>query len=143
MKAKSGRNILLVLLAFLGFVALFGGSALIISPSGHLLGIPHYLQKNSPDNNFLIPGIILFLILGLTPIWLMIALIKTPESKIAGIFNFYIDMYCAWTYSIYIAFALIIWLQLEMFLLQRLSRLHAFYMFYAIALIFTSLLPKV
>ena len=137
------RNILILLLVILGSGALFGGCVLIISPSGELFGMPLSMLKNSPFSNFLIPGIILFSILGLAPAVLVFALIKRPKYKLAELLNFYTDMYWAWTYSIYIAFALIIWIQLEMTFLSAVHWSHTLYMFLAIALIFVALLPKV
>jgi len=99
MRIKTTRNSLLFLLLFLGLGAIFGGGILIISPSGKMFGMPLSMLDNSPFNNFLIPGIILFSLLGLVPIGLTFALIKRPESKFAELFNFYSDMYWAWTYS--------------------------------------------
>jgi hypothetical protein len=52
-------------------------------------------------------------------------------------------MHWAWSFSIYIAFALIIWLQIEMYFLQAVGWLHNFYMIVAIAIIFIALLPRV
>ena len=40
------RNVLLYLLAFLGLGAIVGGGALIISPSGTMLGMPLILSEN-------------------------------------------------------------------------------------------------
>lgn len=113
MKTKSTRNVLLFLLAFLAIGAIYGGEPSIISPSGELLGMPLSILGNSPFKNFIVPGIILFLVLGLVPIILMVALIKKPEYKFAERINFYKDMHWSWTFSIYVAFALIIWIQIE------------------------------
>lgn len=143
MRTKTARNILVILLAFLGVGAIFGGGVFIISPSGELFGMPLSMLVNSPFNNFLIPGIILFSVLGLVPIAITFALIKRPEYKLAELFNFYKDMYWAWTYCIYIAFALIIWIQLEMTFLSAVHWSHTLYMFFAIAIIFVALLPQV
>ncbi len=140
---KSQRNVLLFLLAFLGLGAIFGGGILSISPTGELIGMPLSMLEKSPFSSFLVPGIILFLVLGLAPSLLIFALLGKPESKIAEQLNFYKDMHWSWTYSIYIAFALIIWIQLEMVFLQGVSWLHTFYMFFAIAIIFVALLPEV
>ena len=142
-KTNSMRNLLIFLLALLGLGAIFGGGVLIISPSGKLFGMPLTMLKNSPFNNFLIPGIILFSVLGLAPIGLAIALIKKPEFKFAELFNFYTDMHWAWTYCIYIAIALIIWIQIEMTFLRAVHWSHTFYMFFAIAILFVTLLPQV
>ncbi len=143
MSPKTARNILLILLAILGSGAIFGGGLLIISPSGELFGMPLYLLKNSPFHDFLIPGIILFIVLGLAPISLALALISKPKYRFAELFNCYPDMYWAWTFSIYVAFALIIWIQLEMVFLQAVHWLHTFYMFFAVVIIFVALLPQI
>jgi len=137
------RNFLLFLLGFLGIGAIFGGGALTISPSGALLRMPLSLLEKSPFVNYLIPGIILFLILGIAPIGMVFALIKKPAVKFAEKFNFFQDMHWSWSYTIYIAFALIIWLQVEMQILQAVAWIHTFYMFLAIALIFVAILPQV
>ena len=144
MKAKSERNILIFLLAFLGLGAIGGGAALLISPSGKLLGgLPLSILKNSPFTDFLVPGIILFVVLGLIPCLLIYALIKRPVSKIAGYFNFFMDMYWDWSFSVYVAFALIIWIQVETIFVQGVGWLQTFYMLYSIPLVFVALLPKV
>lgn len=143
MKTKSVRNVLLILLAFLGVGAIFGGGVLIISPSGKLFGMPLSLLANSPFSNFLVPGIILFLVLGIVPVGVTIALIKKPAYKFAERFNFYKDMYWGWTYCIYVAFALIIWIQIEMTFLGAVHWSHTLYMFLAVAILFVALSPKI
>jgi len=79
MNSNPIRNVLLFLLAVLGIGAIFGGFVLMISPSGKLFGMPLSMLENSPFSNFLIPGIILFSVLGAYPIWIVWALIKRPE----------------------------------------------------------------
>lgn len=136
-------NILLVLLAFLGLGAIFGGGVLMVSPEGKSFGMPLSILENSPFNNFLIPGIILFCVLGPFPCFLVFALLKKTESKFAEYFNFFNDMHWAWSFSIYNAFALIIWIQIEMFYLQAVHWSHTLYIFWSIAIIFVALLPQV
>jgi hypothetical protein len=140
---KKTRNILLFLLAFLGLGAIGGGGVFIISPSGKLMGMPLSMLKNSPFNNFLLPGIILFSVLGFVPILLIIALLKKPESKLAERINFFKDMHWSWSFSIYIAFILIFWIQIQMVFLSAVHWLHTFYMFFAVVIIFVGLLPQV
>ena len=144
MKPTAARNILISWLLFLGVSAVGGGGALIISPSGKLLGgLPLSILDHSPFSNFLIPGIILFLFLGISPCLICLALIKKPINRFAEHFNFFKDMYWAWSFSIYIAFALIIWIQVETIFVQGVGWLQTFYMLYSIPIIFVSLLPKV
>ena len=144
MKSKTARNIHLFLLAFLGLGAIGGGGALIVSPSGKLLGgLPLSILARSPFEDFLIPGIVLFTVLGLFPSLLVVALLKKTNSRLAERFNCFQDMHWAWSFSIYAAFALIIWIQVETIYLQSVSWLQTFYMLYAIPLIFVAVLPQV
>ena len=144
MRPATARNILISLLLFLGATAVGGGLMLIISPSGKLLGgLPLSILENSPFSDFLIPGIILLVVLGVSPCILCFALIRKPTNKFADFFNAFKDMYWAWSYSIYVAFALIIWIQVETILVQGAGWLQTLYMFYAIPIIFIALLPQV
>jgi len=143
-KVNRTRNILLIVLGFLAFGAIGGGAVLIISPTGEMMGLPLSEFKNIPFNSFLIPGIILFIVLGLLPLLLIIALLKKPESKLADKINIFKDMHWSWTYSIYVAFTLIGWIQIQLIFLQSsVYWLHTFYMFYAILIIIIALLPQV
>jgi len=139
--ANASRNTLLFLLGFLSLGALGGGGALSISPSGRLLGMPLALLAHSPFRSFLVPGLILFTVLGVVPCLLVVALLKKPASPLAERLNFCPDMHWAWTGSLYVAFALIGWLQIEMMMLNAVSWLHTFYMFLAIGTLFVALLP--
>lgn len=136
-------NTLRGLLAFLGIGAVFGGAVLIISPSGELIGMPLSLLGTSPFHTFLIPGIILFFVLGLFPFLLFYALVREVKSPLADYLNVFKDMKWAWSFVIYQAFALIIWIQIEMVFLQAVHWLHTLYMFYAIAILAVALMPQV
>jgi hypothetical protein len=144
MKPSIARNILVGLLLFLGISALRGGSLLIVSSSGRLIGgLPLSILKNSPFPDFLIPGIILFNVLGVLPCLTCYALVIRPVSRLAQFFNVFSDMYWGWSFSIYISFALIIWIQVETLFVQSAGWLQTFYMLYAIPIIIIALLPQV
>ena len=144
MKSKITRNIYIVLLGFLVIGAIGGGLVLIISPTGELIGLPFSEFKNMPFSSFLIPGIILLSVLGIIPLLLIIALLKKPESRLAEKINIFKDMHWSWTYSIYIAFALIGWIHIQLIFLQgEVYWLHTFYIFYAILIIIVALLPQI
>jgi hypothetical protein len=137
------RNVLLALLVFLGLGALGGGAVLIVSPNGELFGMPVSILEHSPFRSFLVPGIILFCVLGLVPSGLVVALLRKPDWRLAEQTNLFRDMHWAWTYSMYVAFALIIWIQVEMVFLQAVHWLHTLYMALALAIIIVALLPEV
>jgi hypothetical protein len=69
--------------------------------------------------------------------------LKKPTNSFAEYFNFFKDMYWAWSFSIYVAFALIIWIQVETIFIQGVGWLQTFYLLYAIPIIFVALLPQV
>lgn len=83
------------------------------------------------------------MVLGVIPVLLIIALKKRSISKLAEQFNFFSGIHWAWTYTIYIAFVLIFWIQIEMVLLNAINWLHTFYMLLAVAIIFVALLPQI
>ena len=139
----AARNLLLALLGFLGLGAVGGGGALALAPSGRLLGLPLALLAHSPFRSFLVPGLILFFVLGVVPCLLVVALVKKPVSPWAERLNLFADMHWAWTGSVYVAFALIIWLQVEMMMLNAVSWLHTFYMGLAVVILCVALLPGV
>jgi len=140
---KKVQSIFLIVLGFLALGAIGGGIILIVSSDGALIGLPLSEFKNMPFTSYLIPGIILFSILGVAPSLLIIALLKKPESKIAEQFNIFRDMHWSWTYSIYIAFILIGWIHIQLIFLQGAAHwLHTFYIFYAVLIMIIALLPQ-
>lgn len=140
---KWARNLLLIALGFLGLGAIGGGGALILSPSGEWLEMPLYILNDTPFTNFLIPGIILFTLLGVAPILLLFALRKKPASPLAERINIFSDMHWTWSFCIYIALILMGWIQIQMAFLRSVVWLHTFYMFLAMALVVLALLPQV
>jgi hypothetical protein len=59
------KIIVILLLLFNGAGAVYGGGQLIMHPDGSSLGLSLDLPGNSPFSNYLIPGIVLFIINGL------------------------------------------------------------------------------
>jgi len=143
MKTKPALYTLIILLGLLSLGALFGGGTLIISPSGELLRMPISNLGTAPFKDFFVPGLILFSVLGVMPGILMFALIKKTNCNFCEHLNFFKDMHWTWSFCIYVSFALIIWIQVEMFYLQTVMWVHTFYMIYALVLIFLTILPSI
>lgn len=66
----------IVLLIFTGLNALIAGSLFIYDPSGQKIGMTLDYLKFSPFNSFLIPGIILFLVNGVSNLLTAFIMIK-------------------------------------------------------------------
>jgi hypothetical protein len=141
MKTKVLLILLVTLLGLLSLGALFGGGALMISPSGDLLRMPKSNLGTAPFNDFFLPGLILFSILGILPVIVIIGLIKKPKCKICESLNLLKDMHWAWSFCFYVSFAIIIWIQVEMIFLKAVFWIHTFYMAYALIIIIILLLP--
>ncbi len=62
---KSAHILAVLILIFTGISACFGGWMLITSPDGSSLGMTTGLLEHSPFSDFLIPGIVLFTVIGL------------------------------------------------------------------------------
>lgn len=139
---KMERSILIFLLAFLGLGAIAGGGAFILAPGGEAIGMPLSILENSPFNDFLIPGIFLFTVLGICPFLLIIALYKKPSSSLAEKLNFFHDMHWSWSYTVFLSFVLILWIQIQMQFIQEVSWLHLVYSVLAVLILVIALLPE-
>lgn len=62
--AYSFNLILCVLQMFVGITAILGGIGLVSDPSGAKMEVPLTLLENSPFANYLIPGLVLLIIIG-------------------------------------------------------------------------------
>jgi hypothetical protein len=115
-------RMLFALHIFVGVGAVFGGLAAITDPKAPL-GIPIEVLKNSPFSSFLIPGIILFTLIGLGNIFS--ALMFRFNSRFQG----YISSIFSW--------ALVIWIIVQCIMLNSIAALHV--IFFTIGLVEASL----
>ena len=58
------RYALGLLQIFVGITAVLGGFGLVSDPSGSKMNVPLELLKNSPFTNYLIPGLVLLIVIG-------------------------------------------------------------------------------
>ncbi len=115
---KVVNRLLFALHLFVGIGALAGGLAAITNPQNPL-GIPIEVLKNSPFTSYLIPGIILFTIIGLGNIFS--AFMFHLRSRFQG----YISSVFSW--------ALVIWIVVQCIMMQDIALLHV--IFFIIGLI--------
>ena len=89
------------LLLFVGIGAVAGGLGVILDPSGESLGVSVDLLMNSPFKNFLIPGIVLFTVIGLTS--LLVSFLTFKQHLLSG------------GATIVLGFIMIIWIVLQVY----------------------------
>lgn len=110
-------NIYLIILCtlhlFLSINALVGGCLLVIQPNGQLLGLQENWLNGSPFNSYLIPGIILFTLIGLQSLICFIGLIWLPTWTWTQILNLYNDLHWSWTFSVYTGITTITWIIIQ------------------------------
>jgi len=136
-------KLLIFMHILLGIGAVFGGGVLVIDPSGGLIKMPITLLENSPFNNFLIPGIILLIILVILPLIISYALTTKWSWKVANRLNIFTEMHWSWAFSLYTAFALIIWITVEGFFMKQFVAIHVFYIFLGLIIQVVTMLPSV
>jgi CDP-diglyceride synthetase len=95
--------ILLLLVLFQGLSGLAGGIGLVLDPSGKLLQIPINWLDNSPFNDYMIPGIILLIVLGVFPF--------------ITLYRLWVKMKWAWLFAFVLGIALLIWIGVEIIII--------------------------
>lgn len=106
---KLVRRLLIILHLFVGIGAMCGGFAAIASPKSPM-GMSVDALKNSPFSDFLIPGIILFLVIGVGNV--LCALLFRFKLRYQG----YLSSVFGW--------ALVIWIVVQCIMLQAVAALH-------------------
>ncbi|MDV4150569.1 hypothetical protein R0131_06945 [Clostridium sp. AL.422] len=115
---KKIYRLIFVLHVFVGLGAMAGGISAIMNPYSPL-GLHSDTLKYSPFSNFLIPGIILFVVIGLGNLFSAISILF--KSKYQG----YISSIFSW--------ALVIWIIVQCIMLRAIAHLHV--IFFVIGLI--------
>ena len=110
--------ILIILVAFEALGAIYGGINLMNDPSGESIRLPITLLEGTIFSSYIIPGIILFLLLGFFPLFLIFPLIFKPNWPVINGLNIYKSYHWAWTYTLYTAIMLIIWINIQMMILR-------------------------
>lgn len=106
------------LLLFQGIGAVYGGGLLLIKPDGSLLGMDSEWLAHSPFDTYLIPGFILFTLIGLIPLLALVGMLTKPEWKWANSLNIYSNRHWAWTFSLYSGILVIIWITVQLIMTQ-------------------------
>ncbi|MEK3732079.1 hypothetical protein MKX64_06445 [Paenibacillus sp. FSL M8-0334] len=140
----SGKSIVLILLELLlGIGTIVGGAALMMDPSGEAIGLPLSLIENSWFTNYFVPGLILFMMLGVVPVIISVGLAKKTRSALAERLNVFQDWHWSWTFSLYSGFVLIMWIAIQAYIIHSFSMIHFMYIALGLAIQIVSLLPKV
>jgi hypothetical protein len=135
---------LLILLQFLlGLGALAGGFALVAAPDGSIMQMPLSMLEHSPFPNYLIPGVILFTVLGIYPVVVAYSLWRQPAWRWPEALNPAKYMHWSWAASLAAGVILVIWITIQVLLIRSVASLHVLYFIWGWALILLTLSPGI
>ena len=136
-------RILIFLLVFIGVGALISGPMLFLAPDGHLMKLSVDMLQGTPFTNFLIPGLVLFLFVGIFPILVSYGLLRQPSWQWAEAINVCKKYHWSWTAAWAAGVIMLIWIIVETSLLGYVSFLQPVITVWSIAIITLTLLPNV
>jgi hypothetical protein len=116
MKRPFEIYILGLLILFISSGAIYGGGSLIISPDGSLLKMDESWLEMLPFTDFLIPGIILIMFLGVFPMVAFAGLLIKKPVSILNFLNIFCDKFWGWTFSLYSGIISVIWIVVQQLL---------------------------
>jgi len=112
-RRPAAATALIVVLLVQAVGAMGGGGALIASPDGGLMKMPVSSLAGSPFPDYLVPGIVLFVVLGLGPLLTAVALLRRPAGGALAALNPVRGQHWGWTSSGIVGVALLIWIAVE------------------------------
>lgn len=122
------RATAIILLLITSISAIFGGGAMLIDPSGTNQGLPIETLINSPFEDFLIPGLILFVIFGLGGLTTTIIVMKKTKG-----YPFL---------TIFMGFALSIFISVEILMLKDVNFLQIIFAIIGISLVILGIILR-
>lgn len=136
-------RLIIFLQAFLGAAAITGGIGMLIAPSGGLLHLSHAAMNWGIFPDFLIPGILLILINGMLPLLVVWGLSKKTRWAAADKLRINKRLHWAWNFSFYTGAILILWISIQIQILQFVAAAHIFHLMFGTLIITVTFLPSV
>lgn len=121
--------LLMACLLFLGISAIGGGGQFLLDPTGDIIGMPVDVLADSPFSDFLLPGLILFTVLGLFPLVVL--------------YGLYTQRSWAWPGVIMVGIALIVWIVVQGLIIGFGHWLQCLYLTLGFVLILLAWIPSV
>lgn len=133
--------LLVVLLLFQAIGALYGGFSLMIEPGGSIMQMPLSWLQPSPFDDYFIPGLILAVVLGLFPVFIVYGLLFMPKWNF-GPLNVYPRRHWSLTFALYLGIMLVCWINVQLLMVQQYFWLQPVMALTGLLIIVTSLAPR-
>lgn len=121
--------LLMATVGVLGISGVAGGDQFVLAPSGDIIGLSTTLLRGSPFESFLLPGIILFTVLGVYPLIVLYGLYRGSRW--------------AWPAALSVGVALIVWVLVEGAIIGFGKRLQYPHLVQGLTIVVLALLPSV
>jgi hypothetical protein len=131
---------LAMLLLLLGIGAAISAAALIAAPDGHLIQLPISLLADAPFTDFFIPGVLLFLFIGVYPLVVAYSIWRRPDWSLPDKINPFRSFHWSWVASLAAAVVLLVWITVQIQWVP-IGFLHVLYLVWAAAILVIGLLP--
>ncbi len=123
--------------------AIYGGLSMINDPSGEGIDLSLKLLEGTVFNSYIIPGLILFLVLGFFPFILIYPLLFKPKWNLMNALNIYPGYHWAWTYTLYTSIILISWINIQIMIITSSSVMQGVFGMMGVLILVVTLLPGV
>ena len=133
-------KVLIWLQVLLGFGAVVSGAMMMISPDGSLMQMPLSVIEGAPFKGFFIPGLILFIFVGLFPSCVAYGLWKSPGWNWPNVINPFKKTHWSWAGSLASGVILSVWLTVELIWVS-IGILHYIYYAWSGLIILLTLIP--
>lgn len=136
-------RVLIILHVVLGVGAIGGGLTLVADPSGGRMGMPLTMLDATPFASFLVPGLILFLVLGVAPVLTALALWFRPDVATFSAMEAQVKLHVALLASVAVGVALVIWIVVQGAMIGMASPLQWGYLVFGFVIVAVSAMASV
>jgi hypothetical protein len=135
--------VLIALLLLLSVSALIPGAMFMLAPDGHLIQMPMSNLNESPFKNYFIPGLLLFLFVGVFPMAVAYGLWRMPAWNWPNLINPFKLQHWSWAGSLAAGVILITWITVQVLLIKSVAFLHYLYWCWGIFVVLLTLTSRV
>jgi hypothetical protein len=135
--------LLMFLLLFQGISATPSGLMLVLDPTGGRMQMPLAMLQGAPFPNYLIPGLILCIVLGLGAFLVLACLLALPDWGWAQRVNPFKGQHWTWSASAAFGLALMIWITVQVLMVGLGAWLQPFYFGIGLAILLLTVLSPV
>lgn len=136
-----GPTVLAILVGLQALSGLAGGAVLVSDPSGGIMGMPLSVLQRGPFADFLVPGVVLLMVLGVLPAIVAAGLWARPRLRAAERLERAFGEHWAWIGAGVVGVGLLIWLAVELWVVGP-SSLLVVYAVVGLAIVALALTPS-